>query len=98
MKDYLPVGSVVSIKEGKKPLVIMGYKTKPQNNKIYKGNEEIESDRIFDYCGVLFPEGVIDTNVMAVFNKDDIEAVLFEGYKTEETNLLFDFIKKTYDK
>jgi len=98
MNEYLPVGSVVSIKGGKTALVIMGYKVKPQNNKINKGKEEVDSDKIFDYCGVLYPEGVIDTNVMALFDKDDIESVIFEGYKSEESDQFFDFIKDNYDK
>ena len=35
MKDYLPVGSVVLLKKGSKPVSIMGYKVVSSDDNLY---------------------------------------------------------------
>ena len=49
MDKYLPIGSVVLLKEGEKRLMIYGVKQK-----------ESGTDKIWDYVACLFPEGNID--------------------------------------
>jgi len=92
MKEYLPVGSVVLLNKGTKPVVIIGYKVSSQNKKIVKDNLEIDSDKVFDYCALLYPEGILSSDMMLMFNHEDIKEVLFKGYETEESKRLSDYI------
>ena len=92
MIDYLPIGSVVILKNGEKPLMVMGYKVSSIDNRAIKDNKLIETNDEFDYCGVLYPEGVISSNINCLFNHSDIKEVLFKGYDTDEFKKLFDFL------
>ena len=78
---YLPLGSIVKLKGGTKGIMITGYfvKVESLNNKI------------FDYKGCPYPEGVVSSEGTALFNNDEIDEVIFEGYKTDES---IDFINK----
>ncbi len=75
MKDkYLPVGSVVLLNGGSKKLMITGFCTVT--------NEQ--PDKMFDYCGCLYPEGIIRSDQNCVFNHDQIKEVFFIGYDSQE--------------
>lgn len=92
MKDYLPIGSVVLLKNGEKPLMIMGYKVKSIDKKAIKDDQLIETDKEYDYCGVLYPEGVISSYINCMFDHNDIKEVLFKGYDTDEFKKLYNFL------
>ncbi len=94
MKEYLPVGSVVLLNKGTKPVVIIGYKVSSQDKKIVKDNLELETDKVFDYCALLYPEGILSSEMMLMFNQEDIKEVLFKGYETEESKRLSDYINQ----
>ena len=49
MKDLLPIGSVVTLKEGKKKLMIIG-----------RIQENEKSKKLYDYAGCQWPEGYKD--------------------------------------
>ena len=83
-EKFLPIGSVVLLKGGKKKLMITGYCMKIEE----------EPDKIYDYNGCLFPEGEIKSNLTSVFDHKQIEEVFFEGFKNEETDEFFDSIKE----
>lgn len=68
MKKYLPIGTVVLLKNGDKPIMIFG------KNQICSKN-----NRIFDYVACLFPEGNISSDFNIFFNEDDIEKIIFRG-------------------
>lgn len=73
MKNYLPIGSVVLLKEAKKSLMIVG-------------TEQIDEDgNEFDYISCVFPEGYIDADTFFLFNNEDIEDVKFVGYINAES-------------
>lgn len=74
MNTILPIGSVVMLKNGTKPVMIFGYM---QKSSLYPKD-------FADYIGVPYPEGNIDISVQVGFQMTDIAEVLFEGYKTEE--------------
>ncbi|GAF07902.1 DUF4176 domain-containing protein [Paenibacillus pini] len=69
----LPLGSVVLLKGAHKKLMIYGRK-----------QIQIESNRLFDYIGVVYPEGYIDPNYSFLFNQDDVEKVEYIGYINDE--------------
>lgn len=73
MKEYLPLGTVVLLTGGVKPIMIYGRKQLSVDN----GQE-------FDYVACLYPEGNINDDFTFLFNADQIEKVLFVGYKTPE--------------
>ncbi|MFR4915477.1 MAG: DUF4176 domain-containing protein [Coprococcus phoceensis] len=80
MKKYKPLGSVVLLKNGTKRVMIYGRK------QILASTGEL-----FDYVTCLYPEGNIGAEYTFLFNDDDIEEVIFEGYSDKED---LEFIKK----
>lgn len=82
MKEkYLPIGSVVLINGGTKKVMINGYFCSPADKK----------NTIYDYRGCPFPEGIIDSRGVALFNNSDIKEVVHIGYKNDES---LDFLDK----
>lgn len=70
---YLPIGTVVLLKGGTKRLMIIGFCAKPVG-------EETE----YDYTGCLYPEGIISTDNVALFNHEQIEQVYNVAYTDQE--------------
>ena len=73
---FLPIGSVVKLKEGKKRLMITGFLPIEQ-----KENGE---KNVWDYSGCLYPEGIIVSSTNYLFNHSQIEEVHFIGLVDEE--------------
>ena len=74
---FLPVGSVVRLKGGERNVIIIGY------TPIEAGKTEM-----WDYLGGMWPTGVITSDRNLLFNRDQIEEVIFEGF-TNEVELEF---------
>ena len=72
VKELLPIGSVIWLKEAKKPLMIFGVK---QSN--------MDTNEEYDYIGVFYPEGNMGTETQFLFQHKDIEKVVFRGYEDE---------------
>ena len=72
-EKYLPLGSVVMLKGGKKEIMITGYLTIPKENR----------DVMYDYSAVLYPEGELDSDQVLAFNNVDIDHVIFRGYQND---------------
>ncbi len=83
MNTILPIGSVVMLKKGTKPVMIFGYM---QQSQVHPG-------KMADYIGVPYPEGNINIAAQVGFQITDIKEVLFEGYRTEEFNPWEDLLK-----
>lgn len=64
MKDLLPIGSVVTLKEGKKKLMIIG-----------RLQENMDANKVYDYAGCQWPEGYMDKDHCYVFNHEDIDCL-----------------------
>lgn len=77
LKKFLPIGTVVLLKGGSKRLMITGFCSVPNEDKT----------KIFDYTGCLYPEGVINSKEIALFNHNQIEKVYYVGYRDEEEKL-----------
>ncbi len=69
---YLPIGTIVTLKGGKKKIMINGYCQE-------------HDKQIFDYRGCLFPEGVLETTGVSLFNHEDIQTIHHLGFKNEES-------------
>lgn len=73
MKSYLPIGSIVLLKDSEKRVMVTGFKQKHP-----------DADKIWDYCGCLYPEGVTDGQKMYLFDEDIIEMLYFIGFQDGE--------------
>jgi len=78
---YLPIGSVVMLKGGNHAVMVTGYCAVTA---AYK-------DRMFDYRGCPFPEGVYEDKGVALFDNDMIDKVLHTGWECDES---VDFLDK----
>lgn len=74
IEKFLPLGSVVLMKEAKKKIMITGYAvTSPESG-----------DQIWDYIGCIWPEGMIAPDKNLLFNHDKIEKVFAIGFTNDE--------------
>ena len=74
ISDLLPIGSIVLLRDGEKRLMIIGVM---QNDAGGTGN-------IYDYLGILYPEGHIGEGFQYLFNHEDIVEIIFRGYEDNE--------------
>lgn len=89
---YLPLGSIVKLKNSDKKLMIIGYYSLEYNNSV----------KIYDYEGCSYPEGMLLKNNSYSFNHSDIASVVFLGYLDTaynklNANLLDQLNEKTED-
>lgn len=84
-KELLPIGSVVLLKEGIRKLMIIGFKVAKKD----------AVDVLYDYIGVLYPEGFIGEPAHFLFNHEDINDVIFTGYTNPEYREFIDILEKT---
>lgn len=71
MKKYLPIGTVVTLNNGTKKLMIIG------RSQMCEGKK-------YDYSACLFPEGYINKDSMYVFNNEDVDNLYYVGMQNEE--------------
>ena len=69
----LPIGSVVVIGNSQKKVMVAGV--------CQKGGEE---EKLWDYTGVIYPEGFLDPQKMFLFNHDQITQIVALGYQDAE--------------
>ena len=94
-KKYLPIGTVVMLKGGDKRLMIIGFRAVSSDD---IGEEGI--DKVWDYSACVYPEGLISSNAIYVFDHNQIEEIYSLGYKDEEEKafkLTLDEISKEID-
>ena len=86
IRDLLPIGTIVLLKNGEKRLMISGVM-----------QSEMENDgRDYDYLGVLYPEGHIGEQFQYLFNHEDIENVVFRGFEDEERTVFIEKLAEFY--
>ncbi len=74
MKDYLPIGSVVKLKNANKKVMIIGYLPIPNDN----------PNIMYDYSACIYPEGILTSEQSLVFNHEQIETLYFKGFEDNE--------------
>ena len=80
MKEkYLPIGTVLLLKDATKMLMITGYcsSTPEDPNKVY------------DYVACLFPEGGLAGDEVALFNHDQIGTITHMGLDNDEFKVYY---------
>jgi len=69
---YYPIGTVVILKGGNRPLMIYGRKQIQEKSNV-----------IWDYVACLYPEGNISDKYIFFFQNEEIEKVLYYGYESQ---------------
>lgn len=70
MSSFLPIGSVCTIKETNREVMIVGYNFMINKKK-------------YDYMVVLYPAGLLNNTDFFGMNEEQIKELLFRGYDTE---------------
>lgn len=78
---FLPIGTIVLLKGGKKELMITGYCICPNSLKQMSVDKN-DIQQIFDYGACTYPEGFLDDSITYAFNHEQIKEILFLGYET----------------
>lgn len=76
-QELLALGSIVVLKGGYKKLMIVG-----------RMQLQGEEEKLWDYLGVLYPEGYLGNDYTFLFNNEDIDEVIFKGYSDLEDEAL----------
>lgn len=84
--DFLPVGSVVLLKDAKRPVVIIGFSV------IEKGER-----KVWDYLGCAYPVGVVGTDKNLLFQRNQIEKIISKGYEDEECKKFLKMMQEQYE-
>ena len=71
-EKYLPIGTVVTLKDATKKVMITGYFPMSDDNKM------------FDYNACTYPEGVLTTDKTLAFNHEQIGEVNYMGFNDDE--------------
>lgn len=83
-ENLLPLGSVVLMKNAIKKAVIIGYKQ--------VGSQQ--PDRIYDYVGVVYPIGSIGGESQFLFDHEDIQDIIFNGYRNPEFDEMIEALEE----
>ena len=73
-EKYLPVGTVVMLKNASKRVMVIGFCIISEN----------DPDKVYDYLGCIYPEGIMDANQNLMFNHDQIDKIYHMGLEDEE--------------
>lgn len=80
IQTMLPLGTVVTMKEGSKQMMIIG-----------RFQQNVVEDKVYDYTAVLYPEGLLGMDDVLLLDKKDIDHVHFMGYQCQEEALFKEF-------
>lgn len=86
IKEMLPIGSIVRLRDGEKRLMIAGIKQ----------TDAAGDNREYDYLGLLYPEGHIGDEFQYLFNHEDIEELLFRGFEDSEREAFLSRLSALY--
>lgn len=85
--DYLPIGTVVLLKNGEKRLMIFGIIQADMDHP----NEE------YDYIGVPYPEGNMGQDHQYLFYHNDITQVFYRGFEDIERQSFIQSLTEFYE-
>lgn len=82
---WLSSGSVVSMKDARKRLMIVG--------RLQRGGD----GSLFHYAGVYWPEGILSRDELYLFNQEDIGILWFMGFQEAEEFHFRKMLQTEYD-
>lgn len=74
IEKYLPIGTIIKLKSGHHKVMITGFC-------LY---DHDQAHTLYDYCGCAYPEGMLSTNEVNLFNHTDIEKIYHIGYTDDD--------------
>ncbi|WP_017470472.1 DUF4176 domain-containing protein [Amphibacillus jilinensis] len=80
----LPIGSIVYLSEGNQKIMVLNRGPLAEQN-----GEKV----FFDYTGSMYPSG-LDVDEVYYFNHEDIDQVVFEGFKDDDEKRFVELYKK----
>lgn len=86
-EKYLPIGTVVMLKGGKKRAMITGFCSVPKE----------DPKKMYDYSGCIYPEGFISSEMVCLFNHDQIDKVYYKGLIDDEETKFKTDLKRLLD-
>ncbi len=81
-KSLLPIGSVVLLKGGKKRLMICG-----------RIQTDVATGIMYDYSACYYPDGILNSKELFMFNNDNIKRLFFIGFQDGEELAFRQFIE-----
>lgn len=88
IKNLLPIGSIVLLKNAKKRIMICGIRQ--------TGKDKPEKE--YDYMGVFYPEGHIGDEYNFLFDHEDIDKIFFRGFEDIERQAFIERLDAYYEK
>lgn len=73
MKSLLPIGSVVLLNGGEKRLMICG-----------RIQTDVATGTTYDYSACFYPDGIISSKELFMFNNENIRKIFFIGFQDGE--------------
>ena len=92
IKDLLPIGSIVILKDGEQPLMIYGIMQLDGEWGLFKKPKE------YHYVSLTYPQGNLGPGMIYLFNHEDIQEIIFRGYEDEERDKFLDELSNHYEK
>ena len=78
-EKFLPIGTVVLLKGATRRIMITGFCSIDSDNR----------EKMWDYCGCLYPEGVLSSTQSCLFNHEQIEKIYHMGLSDDEEEIRF---------
>lgn len=78
-EKFLPIGTVVMLKNGTKRVMITGFCSAAQE----------DPNKVWDYTGCPYPEGYISSDQTCLFNHEQIKEMYHLGLKEDEEEKQF---------
>lgn len=90
---FLPIGTVVLLKGGKRELMITSYCIMP-SGEVYDKNGKVDGmkGKMFDYGACFYPDGMVQSDQLFAFNHDQIARICFKGYESEHQKELSELL------
>ena len=87
MKETLPIGSIVRLKGSTKRILIIEYLKK-----------KINTENVYDYSGVPFPEGLVDSKKILMIDNNQIEEITVRGILDDESKNIIKKVEEIKEK
>ena len=82
MATLLPVGTILKLNGNDGNVMVAGY-----------GGSNLK-DEVYDYVGIPTPMGIVDKNLLMVFNNEDINSIAYLGYLDASTQVYINEFEK----
>lgn len=83
-KEYLPIGTVVQLKNSTARVMIAGYFPMPDSR----------PGEVHDYSGFKFPIGYVSDDEVYCFDHDQIELICAYGYQDQEQMQFMEYVRE----